>query len=364
MRFALAILSLLFPATVYGQALPAPQVQTQPANDNSSKAANTAFTRNMLGQYLPGFSASVAGTGIAGMDGTPGWFIYQRPSTYTLEAAFRAQRLVPSSAIGVPGNTTKAVWGLTSTSTNQQNYEWAVVGQVENYTAASTGAEHVGVNGTIFKRPTGVGTGEATKSWGGNFNCIDTMTIVNPTTNCTGAEVNSSTYASGTDANRQRVGLHVSLYHLGASTGAHFGYGVLMSSPAGDTIDRGHGLLGAYQFGLDTTGATFTGAPIMLASDQKIVFDGLNNGVFNRSLRFKDGYLIYNTQNGVVVQLGDTGTGIFSDMVQAAYVREPAAMTPASSSAACTTGDHRWDANYEYRCVATNTWKRAALSAF
>ena len=38
--------------------------------------------------------------------------------------------------------------------------------------------------------------------------------------------------------------------------------------------------------------------------------------------------------------------------------------TPASSSAACTTGQTEYDSSYYYICVATNTWKRSALSAF
>jgi len=38
--------------------------------------------------------------------------------------------------------------------------------------------------------------------------------------------------------------------------------------------------------------------------------------------------------------------------------------TPASSSAACTAGQFTDDANYHYVCVATNTWKRVALSSF
>ena len=38
--------------------------------------------------------------------------------------------------------------------------------------------------------------------------------------------------------------------------------------------------------------------------------------------------------------------------------------TPASSSAACSQGQFADDANYHYVCVATNTWKRAALSSF
>jgi hypothetical protein len=38
--------------------------------------------------------------------------------------------------------------------------------------------------------------------------------------------------------------------------------------------------------------------------------------------------------------------------------------TPASSSAACRAGQVTFDTNYEYFCIATNTWKRAALSSF
>lgn len=43
---------------------------------------------------------------------------------------------------------------------------------------------------------------------------------------------------------------------------------------------------------------------------------------------------------------------------------QSAAFTPASATAACTTGQMAWDTSYEYRCVATNTWRRAALAAW
>ena len=36
--------------------------------------------------------------------------------------------------------------------------------------------------------------------------------------------------------------------------------------------------------------------------------------------------------------------------------------TPASSSEPCTVGQQAWDQAYEYRCVATNSWRRAALA--
>jgi len=38
--------------------------------------------------------------------------------------------------------------------------------------------------------------------------------------------------------------------------------------------------------------------------------------------------------------------------------------TPASSSEACNQGDIVWDSNYLYVCVASNSWKRAALASW
>jgi hypothetical protein len=42
----------------------------------------------------------------------------------------------------------------------------------------------------------------------------------------------------------------------------------------------------------------------------------------------------------------------------------PATGTPASSSAACQTGQLEADSNYLYFCTAPNSWKRSAWSAF
>lgn len=40
------------------------------------------------------------------------------------------------------------------------------------------------------------------------------------------------------------------------------------------------------------------------------------------------------------------------------------AQTPASASAAGTTGEVRWDSDFVYVCVATNTWKRSAIATW
>lgn len=45
-------------------------------------------------------------------------------------------------------------------------------------------------------------------------------------------------------------------------------------------------------------------------------------------------------------------------------IRIRTANTPASATATGTQGQIAWDANYVYVCVATNTWKRAALSTW
>lgn len=42
----------------------------------------------------------------------------------------------------------------------------------------------------------------------------------------------------------------------------------------------------------------------------------------------------------------------------------PAGEVPASATASCTAGQWWYNASYWYVCVATNTWKRAALSTW
>ncbi|TXN40718.1 hypothetical protein FV232_24690 [Methylobacterium sp. WL30] len=66
------------------------------------------------------------------------------------------------------------------------------------------------------------------------------------------------------------------------------------------------------------------------------------------------------------VSVSPGGTGVFSvssDIRTSSFFVSPSS-TPASSTAACTVGAQTWDANYEYRCVAKNTWKRIALTAW
>lgn len=45
-------------------------------------------------------------------------------------------------------------------------------------------------------------------------------------------------------------------------------------------------------------------------------------------------------------------------------VFERSPYVPTAANSPCATGQRSWDANFEYRCVAANTWKRTALSSW
>lgn len=65
---------------------------------------------------------------------------------------------------------------------------------------------------------------------------------------------------------------------------------------------------------------------------------------------------------------GSTTSEVFAvdrtGKVRATALRVTVSATPASASAACTTGDIAMDTGFFYRCTATNTWKRVALATW
>lgn len=65
---------------------------------------------------------------------------------------------------------------------------------------------------------------------------------------------------------------------------------------------------------------------------------------------------------GGVLTLGAPTAGAVRVNHDALRIMTP--RTPAAAGAAGTTGDICWDSNYVYVCVATNTWKRSALSTW
>lgn len=301
--------------------------------------------------WPPGFSRDVQGSGIPGLDGGHA-FLWNRPPAFDPASTLRVDRHVPEGS-GEPGHTYKALWALGSTGPHNAGYEWTITGELHNRSLASTGAQNVAVNGTVFKEANGLGP--VGPSWAGNFNCVDTTDEADPVASCIGAEFDVSAHAPTTDRNRQRVGIQIS---TGGVPGAHTGYGILMGNLPGSTTDRGLSFQGAgsYGIGIDTAAARFTVAPILIGTGQAIGLDGDREGAFSRALRFDGRALSYAVGGGPVLRVDDSGT------VEAASVREARPRPPRDSRAPCTPGDHAWDASYEYRCVAPDRWKRAALS--
>lgn len=56
--------------------------------------------------------------------------------------------------------------------------------------------------------------------------------------------------------------------------------------------------------------------------------------------------------------------GLTALYVSARTINETESHTPTSSSDTCTAGQLAWDSNFVYVCVATDTWKRSALSSW
>lgn len=139
---------------------------------------------------------------------------------------------------------------------------------------------------------------------------------------------------------------------------------------SGSTILKAAG--GTLLNGVDFSGLTITGNAW---SSPGMVITGAGYAQFqqNRGIQWDVGAGISPGTHGAQM-LGVAGNMFFDNWDANFVFRAPVtfqktiiestAFTPASSTATCTTGQHAWDSGYEYRCTATNTWKRAALSTF
>jgi hypothetical protein len=67
---------------------------------------------------------------------------------------------------------------------------------------------------------------------------------------------------------------------------------------------------------------------------------------------------------GNKVTIGTTTPGASKLTVADDSIQVNTAKTPASAAATGTVGQICWDSSYVYVCVATNTWKRAAIATW
>jgi len=213
------------------------------ASDNSASAVSSAWVK----QLFPGLGVNVQGSGVPGQDvsgcstlAACGIFDYSAPGNVTAAATplLRLQR-VSSYSGGTAGEPVKTLWVLDYTSPHGSYYDWPLTSQMYNETPASLATQNVAINGTAFKQFPSGSTAPIGATWGGNFVCSDLTGVVNPAASCIGAEVDSYAVAgSGTDANRQRVGLQIALGPNTTDTGVHFGRALLIGAGNGGIIDN------------------------------------------------------------------------------------------------------------------------------
>lgn len=147
----------------------------------------------------------------------------------------------------------------------------------------------------------------------------------------TGGNAVSTTFTNG-----DNTGAYAYLQDTGSST--HSGGGILFGSSFGASaqirmdLESGTGPAGGLIVGTRSTSGNIVG---------RVQFASTGN---------------------VVVGALDGGTAALD--VASTSMRLRTAATPASSSAACAAGTIQWDSGFVYVCIATNTWKRAAILTF
>ncbi|MDP4023717.1 hypothetical protein Q8W71_13860 [Methylobacterium sp. NEAU 140] len=307
--------------------------------------------------FVPDWQPSIQGTGIPGLSGQP-IMLFTRPADgrAALQPTLWLFRDTGGFSGGTPWYTYPTLWALSVSGKDVSGFEWTIKGEQHNKSRLSLSAQNVAVNGTIWREPTG--TGEATgPSWALNGNCVDKTGESPPTGACIAAELDIGG-AVGPDPNRQRVIAHGA---ASGQPGSHVGYGYMVSGTADVTIDRAFSTanVGAkFGIGLDLAGGVFGGPAIALAKGQWLAFDADADGRFGRFLGMNpaDGMFTYMTPGGPMLRFADDGAAYVGRLI------ETIPHTPTASTDPCVPGERAWNAAFEFRCIAPNRWRRAALS--
>mgnify|MGYP005693054397 FL=1 len=113
---------------------------------------------------------------------------------------------------------------------------------------------------------------------------------------------------------------------------------------------------------IDVNGGAIDGTPIGANSASTGVFTNIT-GSGTATLATVD--INAGNIDGTNIGASTPGAGTFNALATTGdNIRIDTSQTPANSSASGTTGEIAYDTNYIYVCVATNTWKRVALSTF
>lgn len=232
---------------------------------------------------LPGATFSGAGAAALGLDTTATIVSNQitdfnPPVTGTLATLniFRNPNYT-----GGPAGTNFGIRVQTNVGSGVTNFEWAIVGIVNNSAAVGAG-QNVGVYGQGNKGTPGVRGGP---TWGMVAEAHDKSGLADPTDGLVGLEVDAT--ATGTDANGRRIGIDL-VVGTDSGTVATVTYGIRIGptggSGANGLITNGLYLQGVHAtginihtasgsaVGIDISSAVLSGPAIRLASAQLLSF--------------------------------------------------------------------------------------------
>lgn len=225
-----------------------PDNTTGAITPNGLRQVTLDVVASSLQAIWPGVSTNVAGIGAPGLQlngcttiATCGLFLFNgNPTVASL--AFPLLRVQRNSTnnFGAGGAIPNVVEVLEDTSANQTAASFTFLAQTNNHTDGSTGAANVALTAQIFKSNTAPDTNEIGTSWGAVLNCQSFQVKVNPVYGCTGAEISVALApGSGTDSNKQRIGLLIPFQTTdgSADAGIHIGYGLIMTANNSVVLD-------------------------------------------------------------------------------------------------------------------------------
>jgi hypothetical protein len=115
-------------------------------------------------------------------------------------------------------------------------------------------------------------------------------------------------------------------------------------------------------------GWALAGKSAGIGNEGGLFFDATNNGELVTRNASGTVTVSLKSNGNSYLNGGNVGIGTAAPTnaldVNSDSIRVRTSQTPATASATGNQGEIAWDANYIYICVATNTWKRVAISTW
>jgi len=312
----------------------------------------------------PGATFSGAGAGLLGLS-TSASIVSNQISDYAPPVAGELATLNifrNPHYTGGPAGVNAGLRVQTNVGANVTNFEWAILGIVNNSAAVGAG-QNVGVYGQGNKGTAGVRGGP---TWGGAFEAHDRSGLADPTDGLVGLEVDC--FADGTDntGTGRRLGLDV-VVGTGVSSKCFARYGIRVGPFNNDNTqgEFAHGLylqngfttalikyvsVNATPAGIDFSGGNISGPYMRMAQNQYISFDASDN----TRLRWDTAGLALSGNAGAnLIARINTDTGILNLGVNVPYGSSDAIITQTQLTGAATL-------NYSHR--AQDTQRGTAVS--